>query len=72
MREATNEENVFDLILAVKKVQVTRLRCVMSPTVCIYQVSLTSQNIFNKANLRDLIVDTGLVTLFGLCDIESG
>ena len=26
----------------------------------------------NKANLRDLIAATGLVTLFGLCDLEIG
>ena len=27
---------------------------------------------YNKANLRDLIAATGLVTLFGLCDLEIG
>ena len=27
---------------------------------------------YNKANLRDFIAATGLVTLFGLCDLEIG
>ena len=33
---------------------------------------IISNQLFNKANLRDLIAATGLVTLFGLCDLEIG